>query len=115
MASVGFPPTYLPFTRYNPALKTFRHAVALDERRIKFSPYLYRGATPTTTAQEDVPASSTTPHRKGKHPNRDEREEEVYQKYLEFHPERAKQPTDALEVWFAGCHSGERDIDLLLL
>ena len=28
----------MPFTRYNTAVKTFRHAVALDEHRAKFKP-----------------------------------------------------------------------------
>lgn len=36
--SVGLLPRRLPFTTSNSVVKTFRHALALDERRAKFKP-----------------------------------------------------------------------------
>ena len=38
MNSVGLTPRHLPFTQYNPVVKTFRHALALHEHRAKFKP-----------------------------------------------------------------------------
>lgn len=38
MNSVGLLPRRLPFTTSNSVVKTFRHALALDERRAKFKP-----------------------------------------------------------------------------
>ncbi|KAJ7078619.1 hypothetical protein B0H15DRAFT_860330 [Mycena belliarum] len=39
----------LPFTGTNDSIKTFRHAVSLDERRVRFQPYLWE-------PKEDAPA-----------------------------------------------------------
>ncbi|KAF7300028.1 DUF2235 domain-containing protein [Mycena kentingensis (nom. inval.)] len=39
--SVGFIPKRLPFTTSNTIVRTFRHAVSLDERRAKFKPNLW--------------------------------------------------------------------------
>lgn len=36
MNSVGLVPRHLPFTTSNTVVKTFRHALSLDERRAKF-------------------------------------------------------------------------------
>ncbi|KAJ7490441.1 hypothetical protein FB451DRAFT_1023007 [Mycena latifolia] len=55
----------LPFTSTNDSIKTFRHAVSLDERRVRYQPYLC----------EPKPDGSET---------------------------------DVLEVWFSGCHAGNR-------
>ena len=57
MASVGLSSRHLPLTRENPAIKTFRHAIALDEHRVKFTPSLYqRGdlGEPAIHRQSDV-------------------------------------------------------------
>ena len=40
VASVGLISRELPFTESNTAIKTFRHAVSLDECRVKFRPRL---------------------------------------------------------------------------
>jgi hypothetical protein len=40
--SVGIYPKGRPYTAYNPIVRTFRHAVSLDERRAKFRKYLWR-------------------------------------------------------------------------
>lgn len=108
VASVGFPPTYLPFTRRNPAVHVFRHAVALDERRISFSPYLYQ-SEPCEAMNEE-----------------DRLETEFYKEYQKLYkylrpsgmdtmkkdPFTQGEPevdyTDHLEVWFSGCHSGNK-------
>ena len=39
----------LPFTAYNPLVRTFRHAVALDERRAKFRTNLWNPSSNTLT------------------------------------------------------------------
>ncbi len=43
--SVGFIPRRLPFTTSNTIVRTFRHAVSLDERRSKFKIDLWKTAT----------------------------------------------------------------------
>jgi uncharacterized protein (DUF2235 family) len=45
--SVGLIPRRLPFTTSNKVVKTFRHAVALDERRAKFKANLWNRPHPT--------------------------------------------------------------------
>ena len=41
VCSVGLYPRTLPFTTSNTLVRTFRHALALDERRTKFQPNLW--------------------------------------------------------------------------
>lgn len=36
MCSVGIPEKHFPFTASCPSVRTFRHALSLDERRVKF-------------------------------------------------------------------------------
>ena len=86
----------------------FRHALALDERRVKFLPeYAYGGSA--TCAQPDDENPSSVNHRsseKGTHPStRDEGEttknispSDKVEKVRVKHPQ-------TLEVWFAGTHS----------
>ncbi len=60
MDSVGLIPKRLPFTTSNTIVRTFRHALALDERRAKFKANLWN----RPTKQEEklgVQASSITP------------------------------------------------------
>ncbi|KAL4245308.1 hypothetical protein ABKN59_010399 [Abortiporus biennis] len=45
VSSVGIIPHRLPFTASNTCIKTFRHAVSLDERRAKFKANLYNRPT----------------------------------------------------------------------
>ncbi|KAF7791083.1 hypothetical protein EIP86_002044 [Pleurotus ostreatoroseus] len=45
VSSVGLVPRHLPFITSNTAIKTFRHAVSLDERRAKFKANLYHRPT----------------------------------------------------------------------
>jgi uncharacterized protein (DUF2235 family) len=46
VASVGLVPRYLPFAHTNNAIRFFRHAVALDEHRVKFMPNWYHNWDP---------------------------------------------------------------------
>lgn len=53
VASVGLVPKNLPFTQSNTAIRTFRHALALDEHRVKFKPSLHRWLTPEEQKRKD--------------------------------------------------------------
>ena len=68
MDSVGLFPKRLPFTTSNTIVRTFRHAVSLDERRAKFKANLWNrpkadeaklGSKSTTGSR--APSSSTSP------------------------------------------------------
>ena len=43
VCSVGVIPRTLPFIAHNTAIRTFRHALSLDERRVKFKPDYFHG------------------------------------------------------------------------
>ncbi|KIO32976.1 hypothetical protein M407DRAFT_210389 [Tulasnella calospora MUT 4182] len=84
-------PRHLPFSSANTTIKTFRHALSLDERRARFQPNLWhREADDEAAARRDPEHASL-----GRH----------------FHPvavlvdEVRELKTDVQEVWFAGCHS----------
>ncbi|KIP04937.1 hypothetical protein PHLGIDRAFT_75091 [Phlebiopsis gigantea 11061_1 CR5-6] len=98
VCSVGLVGRRLPFTTSNTSVKTFRHAVSLDERRAKFRANLFN----RPRAQER--ALGTHP---GDMPKAGQIEERQTQKDLErqFGQQEATQlETDVKEVWFAGCH-----------
>jgi hypothetical protein len=59
---VGLVPRYLPFASTNNAIRFFRHAVALDERRVKFMPNWYHD--PNEGAPEDSPETEEARHTK---------------------------------------------------
>ncbi|KAJ8481473.1 hypothetical protein ONZ45_g15310 [Pleurotus djamor] len=50
----------LPFISSNSAIKTFRHALSLDERRAKFRPNVYHYPTPDEVSDEHAPERQTT-------------------------------------------------------
>ena len=95
----------LPFTAYNPMVRIFRHAVALDERRAKFRTNLWSSTDKTLPGRDDSGLSD-------------------YQKVVKsFVKEKSNglPPTDVdevtglsmtlnlvlttpVEVWFPGCH-----------
>jgi len=90
--SVGMFPHRLPFTTSNTLIKTFRHAVSLDERRAKFKANLWNPHPDDKKAE----ISSNGKHSKHHTHTRDELEQRYW-----------KDPgakTDVEEVWFAGCH-----------
>ncbi|KAK0457434.1 uncharacterized protein EV420DRAFT_1480512 [Desarmillaria tabescens] len=97
VGSVGIFPRRLPFTTSNVHVKHFRHALALDEHRVRFIPAFWHR---TCSAQHklglqrgEMPRS----HNKCRAKSLRERESE----YDHVH---ADTPTDVEEVWFAGCH-----------
>lgn len=118
--SVGIIPRHLPFTTSNTLVRTFRHAVALDERRAKFKANLWN--RPSAAEQKlGTPKASPSTSRKNtkqysdslrvRDRQRRERallvkwdpEDELFLREMqrihsESDPERQ---TDVEEVWFA--------------
>ena len=92
----------------------FRHALALDERRVKFLPeYAYRGsATSSNPDDKNPPSVNHRSSEKGTNPStRDEGEtttntspSDEVDRSQGMNRERVKHP-QTLEVWFAGTHS----------
>ncbi len=85
----------LPYMEANPSVKTFRHAMALDERRIKFSPvhYTHARAQAEDSARGDALAAEAAG--------------------TQVRGERIFAPTTTREVWFVGCHSSALCLFLL--
>jgi uncharacterized protein (DUF2235 family) len=79
-----------PYTATNYGIKTFRHALALDERRTRFRPNLWSEVTPGHERDQDV----DIPKLKGIPPNAN-RDDWAY-----VPPNRDF--ADVEEVWFAG-------------
>ncbi|KAG6820254.1 hypothetical protein H0H93_003262 [Arthromyces matolae] len=117
--SVGIIPKRLPFTTSNTIVRTFRHAIALDERRAKFKANLWnrpndteqtlgvhtvRIPTPTPSVNEKSKSSA----KNGKHFTRKPEESKDDKKLTHYETiysaKETQVPTDVLEVWFAGCH-----------
>ena len=76
VCSVGIIPHSLPFTRSNTAIRHFRHAMSLDERRAMFKANYYH------LWDDNDPKS------------------------MKLKEENDGPKTDVREVWFAGCHCG---------
>ncbi|CAL1694705.1 unnamed protein product [Somion occarium] len=125
VTSVGLIPRTLPFTTSNTSVRTFRHAVSLDEHRAKFKANLFNRPTkaeaqlgthpgdmpksdgiPTTLATGiDGSSSGTSSGKHGKNgvhkrPGNSRRKFEREFSERDGHIEQ----TDVKEVWFAGCH-----------
>ncbi|KAG6919254.1 hypothetical protein DXG01_008050 [Tephrocybe rancida] len=101
----------LPFTNSNKAIKTFRHALSLDERRAKFRPNLFHRPTPTVAAARHDPEhaspalGNTKSIKRLLKPLKRFCKRPLQMFYLEPEPEDDGIPdTDVLEVWFSGCH-----------
>lgn len=121
--SVGLFPKSLPFTASNTLVKTFRHALSLDECRAKYKANLWNGsytrppdpANTSTSTQE--PMSPMSPMNLGMfmkslnysyNPRRRRTDQyEKTQSYYEhdYAPASERSPTDVDEVWFAVCSS----------
>ena len=108
MSSVGgIIPKRLPFTSSNYAIRHFRHALALDERRAKFQPNLWHRPAPNKfEASKDPELGSgyvgqDTPRLVKKELN----ERWPYVEAVQGPAGEAMKETDVLEVWFSGCHS----------
>ncbi|KAF8630035.1 hypothetical protein AX15_003145 [Amanita polypyramis BW_CC] len=89
VSSVGITSERLPYTSTNYAIKTFRHALALDEWRTKFYPRMWGELTPDREQPRDIdfPEELTNANRNN-------------WKYIP----PTRDHTDVKEVWFAGDH-----------
>ncbi|KAJ3814915.1 hypothetical protein EV368DRAFT_61310 [Lentinula lateritia] len=76
----------------NTLVKTFRHAVSLDERRAKFKANLWN--SPSDVNTNNIEETGKHSHHHHHHLDRE---------YLRFFKD-PNQKTDIEEVWFAGCH-----------
>ncbi|KAG2353993.1 hypothetical protein BDR07DRAFT_1550880 [Suillus spraguei] len=120
VSSVGIIPQRLPFTASNNNIRYFRHALSLDERRVRFEPSLFirpneerkeRGVKPDhmprsirrylpnrqISESKGSPDSATS--KKSHHQDQDEME----RRFATISAEPITE-TDVEEVWFAGCH-----------
>ncbi|KAF7314240.1 hypothetical protein MKEN_00896500 [Mycena kentingensis (nom. inval.)] len=126
--SVGLIPRRLPFTTSNTIVRTFRHAVSLDERRAKFKANLWNWpsdwekklgthrsppSTPRISMRElhvrgySLPLPELHFERGGKEPDPEDMDENGEQAKYESHFSkhgRKTRRTDVLEVWFSGNH-----------
>ncbi|KAG8905239.1 hypothetical protein FRB99_000406 [Tulasnella sp. 403] len=122
VSSVGIFSRHLSFTSSNKIVKTFRHALALDERRVKFKPNPWHRPAPNRQAARFDPDRGTPIndsggiqpiraiqdmiHKISEHitlPTTRSTEESVaYDMELDW---ELRPDTDSKEVWFAGCHA----------
>lgn len=113
VASVGLITSkHLPLTASNFSVKTFRQALALDERRVKFKPNMWHRSSKVCqrfTKQRAPPPSHPmlVASGAGSLPVyvRSTGQEDLH---AVDRTRRADEKTDVREVWFAGCHSGEK-------
>jgi len=92
VGSVGLIPFTLPYTSVNYGVKVFRHALALDECRVRFRPSLWCEQTPEREEDLDLDIPRHTPI------------ESVDRDSWRYEPPK-RDHTDSKEVWFAGCHA----------
>ncbi|KDR82959.1 hypothetical protein GALMADRAFT_238664 [Galerina marginata CBS 339.88] len=114
----------LPFTNSNSAIKTFRHALSLDEHRAKFRPTLYHRPAPSVSAAQLDPERASSPAKANSVSDESVSESKTKKKRRGFFGlgrtvrikktgkaiapvlvEDEQPPDDVLEVWFSGCHS----------
>ncbi|KAG6856117.1 hypothetical protein H0H87_007331 [Tephrocybe sp. NHM501043] len=94
VGSVGMIPKRLPFTTSNTHVKYFRHALALDEHRVRFKPNLWNRPTP-----EEVELGL----KKG-HMPRPKPKSQTTRDFEKQFSHGGEHLTDIEEVWFSGCH-----------
>ncbi|KAG6876661.1 hypothetical protein C0993_001437 [Termitomyces sp. T159_Od127] len=94
VGSVGMIPKRLPFTTSNTHVKYFRHALALDEHRVRFKPNFWNRPTP-----HEVNLGV----RKGQMP-RPKPKRQTTRDFEKAYTHGMEHATDVEEVWFAGCH-----------
>jgi uncharacterized protein (DUF2235 family) len=99
----------LPFVNSNKAIRTFRQALALDERRARFRANYYHYPAPNVRAStfdvaqlshHDLPLPFR--NRRVTEPE-DHKPSPIFAKQAET---RSMVRTSIKEVWFSGCHSG---------
>jgi len=92
VSSVGIIPRTHPYTSVNYAVKTFRHALALDERRARFRPKTWYEPTLERELELDVDEPDVVPR------DSTSRNDWVYTPLK-------RDMADVEEVWFSGCHA----------
>ncbi|GLB38791.1 putative uncharacterized alpha/beta hydrolase domain (DUF2235) [Lyophyllum shimeji] len=118
--SVGLLPKRLPFTTSNTIVRTFRHAVSLDERRAKFKANLWNrpSADEQQLGIQYLPVVSASPEplkeKKSKRKStssvtsktskKESEEDRKLSHFEEVYSSKQQRTTDVEEVWFAGCH-----------
>ncbi|KAG6867258.1 hypothetical protein C0993_005155 [Termitomyces sp. T159_Od127] len=105
--SVGLIPRRLPFTTSNQIVRTFRHALALDERRAKFKANLWNRPNDTEATlgiQKQKPDGSEHHVGHGQNGSKHGHQKGCLRKMERKYSDPVDRPTDVEEVWFAGCH-----------
>lgn len=105
VGSVGMIPKRLPFTTFNTHVKAFRHALALDEHRVRFKPNFFN--RPTHEELELGLKWGEVPKKADQKPHRRKTLRELEQQYNRG----GSHETNIKEVWFAGCHCGTCSCD----
>ncbi|EJD04194.1 uncharacterized protein FOMMEDRAFT_167433 [Fomitiporia mediterranea MF3/22] len=118
VASVGIVGKELPFVGTNSSIRVFRHALSLDEHRVKFMPNFYHHSpdsdpksaeTAGSEAITAVPKTFSSPDQgavkvnkpKAKKMGKHRSESEMFEATVNA---QSGVDTDVLEVFFAGCH-----------
>ncbi|KAL0575791.1 hypothetical protein V5O48_006189, partial [Marasmius crinis-equi] len=101
VGSVGVIPKRLPFTTSNTHVKYFRHAIALDERRARFKPNLWRHQ-PKDQQHLGLPPGAMPKAKPGPVPKKSGSKSigDLERQYSGD----GDLVTNVEEVWFAGCH-----------
>ncbi|KAJ7088156.1 hypothetical protein C8R44DRAFT_991193 [Mycena epipterygia] len=108
--SVGLIPRRLPLPKSNTAIRTFRHAVSLDEHRAKFKVNLWHREEKlrihTPLGRPTWPTWPEIPKYRHTRSTLAAQEETKFDtdETASANPHRKTRQTDDLEVWFAGCH-----------
>ncbi|KAH0837783.1 hypothetical protein J3R83DRAFT_5963 [Lanmaoa asiatica] len=112
VSSVGVIPRRLPFTKANDNIRYFRHALSLDERRVRFKANHFNRPTKEDlklgVKRHEMPRSikkihmPALPKAMKEYTNGHRREESLPE--LEQHYSQTIAKTDVEEVWFAGVH-----------
>jgi hypothetical protein len=93
-------PKRLPFTTFNTHVKAFRHALALDEHRVRFKPNFFN--RPTHEELELGLKWGEIRTKADRKPHRRKTLRELERQYTQG----GSHQTDVKEVWFTGCHCG---------
>ncbi|OJA08866.1 hypothetical protein AZE42_01742 [Rhizopogon vesiculosus] len=106
VSSVGLIPKRLPFTRANDNIKFFRHALSLDERRVRFKPTIWERPTKQDMDKGGIRhgISRGFPHNFLKRRDSQDGIDTSRSRYDDQYPLLECQHTDVEEVWFAGHH-----------
>ncbi|KAG2141098.1 hypothetical protein DEU56DRAFT_900780 [Suillus clintonianus] len=122
VSSVGIIPKRLPFTRANNNIKYFRHAISLDEHRVRFKPNLYTRPTEEDKKcgvkhhemprsirrrfqkrqESEIKGSPDSDDTKGSHHHHHAEQQDLLER--QYSTDELIVETNVEEVWFAGCH-----------